>query len=278
MVKTAHLYPGLFFRSYSMADGAFSHPLVQRRLTEASLITNRDLKQTCRTNSPYSDLTDCFVYTIAASVAIAEVYQQQNPAPDAVLGSSLGHYSALVMLGSLKYEATIKLMQQCGAIYDNFFQQYSTIVTQLLPLEQSTRYFGDLLEGLLLVCDYSDGTAFTGPREIIEQISARLFNLGFKSTEQTCLRLPFHSDRLQEAEKATHSIIEAAAILPPSSPLYSTFAATAITEPEEIKNALKHLLSSPHLLYRTYLLLKNIGYRDFIHMRSFNAVKKLEIM
>jgi malonyl CoA-acyl carrier protein transacylase len=210
-------------------------------------------------------------------VAIAEIYLQRQPAPDAVVGSSLGHYSALVMLKSLEYESTIKLMQQCGNVYDEHFQQYTTIITQRLAKDQLPGYLGELLKELLFVFDYSDGTSFTGLKNKIELIKTGLLAQGLKVEETTCLRLPFHSEQLQQAETATRVLIEAVPIQSPKAPFYSTFSVATIAEPAEIKLALKYLLSSPHLLYQTYLILKTAGYRNFVHMKPFAAVERAEI-
>ena len=265
-MKIAHFYPGLRYKSSIMRKEIFSDQRVQEKLAQASRVLNKNVPAICQVNRSFESTEECFVTTLAACVGVGSYHMQRFGDPDVIVGSSFGHYAALVMAGALDYQATLELVKRNGQVIDQYFSNHSTFLVSGIPLKSLKRICAGL-PGEAVHTAYSDGFAITAPWDALDDLFRRVEEEGGES-EQIPLRLKYHSPFMREAEILTHPHFAALRIRSPKNPFLSAFCADFVSAPERILYVLKHRTSRPNYLEESVSVLIKLEISHIVHMQA----------
>ena len=116
MTKTAFLFSGQGAQYFGMGrDLAEKYPIVDQTFNEASEILGIDMKKLCFEENEQLNLTQ---YTqpaiLTVSVAILRLLSEYQIQPEAVMGLSLGEYTALVASEVLDFPTALKIVAKRG--------------------------------------------------------------------------------------------------------------------------------------------------------------------
>lgn len=267
LMKIAHFYPGLRYKSSIMDKKLFADRKVQQSLSRASKVLKKAVPPICQTNQLFESTQECFVVTLAATVAVADYYVQRYGEPDLIVASSFGHYAALVMASALDYQETLELAKNNGQAIDRYFSNHSTFLVRGISFPTIKQIISEL--GCKEVfTTRSDGFTITAPRDVLDDIDSKIRKKGGE-LEQIPLRLMYHTPFLGEVEKSTHEHFAGLQIRRPRIRFLSAFSAGFISIPGEIMHMLKNRISRPNNLKETSSVIKNEGVSRVVHMKTF---------
>lgn len=248
-LKIAHFYPGLRYNSTVMHPDILHSTQTQARLTTASEILGKNTTAFCQHRKPFLSIKECFVLSVATSVAVGEYAVTQFGSPNLIVGSSLGHYAGLVMAKALSFRQTVETVGNNGSIIDKHFADMNTLLIKGLQMAPITRLATKLKLPFMPV-EQADGIALLVPRNKTEVICKIIRRHGY-SVETTPLRPPFHTSAMELAAKALQTNISALSVSKPQIPFLSTYYADYVTKTCMIKEALAQEMHQPHLISDT---------------------------
>jgi malonyl CoA-acyl carrier protein transacylase len=247
-MKTAHVYPGLRYKTGILKKEIGGHPAARQHLDQGSAVLGREVTDLCRDKQPFVSTTECFVASLAVQVA-AGIYQTAISGPsDVIVGSSYGHYAALVMAGALDYAAALSAVKNIGTCIDEYFSSHITLLTNGIPYDTLQAFISNLPRASLI--DYTDGFAITTPQETREALGAFIQDQGGR-WQSTPLRLKYHSGTLSEIEHLIKPEILKLDLGTPRLPIISTSIAGYVANRTLLRQILVGLFSEPIQLEET---------------------------
>lgn len=167
--------------------------------------------------------------------------------PVAVLGHSLGEYSALVASGSLTLEQATTLVYQRGRLMEQADPEGKGGMSAVLGLTE------DVLEDVLNTTNNQVEIAnlnspgqivISGDKQKIEEITPLLKEKGAKRVIPLAVSGPFHSSFMKPQADKFASVLQDVDVKVPQVPLLHNVTAQAETDPDEIKHRLTEQLYS----------------------------------
>lgn len=200
--------------------------------------TDEELKQT--------DITQpaIFIHSVAA-------YMAQADKPDMVAGHSLGEFSALVANGTLQFEDALKLVSiRAKAMQEACLQVPSTMAAVLnLADDVVEKICAEVnsTHGIVVAANYNcpGQLVISGSVPAVEEACTRLKEAGAKRALILPVGGAFHSPLMKSAEEKLAAAIHATTFNTPSCPVYQNVTASAVTDPEQIKQNLITQLTAP---------------------------------
>ena len=174
--------------------------------------------------------------------------------PEMVAGHSLGEFSALVSAGYLSFEDGLKLVSKRAMAMQKACEQNPSTMAAVLGLENEVvENICKEIKEVVVPANYNcpGQLVISGSNEGIDIACEKLTEAGARRA----IRLPvggaFHSPLMETARTELEQAIDETNFTEGVCPIYQNVTATAITNPEEIKENLKKQLTASVLWTQT---------------------------
>lgn len=168
--------------------------------------------------------------------------------PDMVAGHSLGEFSALVAAGALSFEDGLKLVSQRAMAMQKACEATPSTMAAVLGLDDKTvEKVCEATEGVVVAANYNcpGQLVISGETSAIDRACEAMKEAGAKRALKLPVGGAFHSPMMEPAREELAAAIEATTFAKPVCPVYQNVPATAVTEPETIKENLIKQLTAP---------------------------------
>lgn len=219
---------------------------------EANLALGMDLKTLCF-EGPSDKLNETEMTQpaiLTTSVAMLKAFESKvSLTASAVLGLSLGEYSAHVCAGSIQFEDAVKLVRKRG-----FFMQDAvplgvggmTAIVGLSPeaTEEVAKLASDY--GIVEVCNYNSPkqTVLGGELEALEKAAEIAKEMGARRALPLPVSAPFHTSMLAKAEENLAIELEAITLNNMTIPVITNVNGRIVNSREDIKATLAKQVTS----------------------------------
>ncbi|MGN7763852.1 ACP S-malonyltransferase [Paenibacillus sp. 22594] len=230
-----------------------------------------DLKQTVNTQPAL----------VTTSVAYLEALREHGVNPDYVAGHSLGEYSALVAAGVLSYEDAVSLVRLRGRYMEEAVPGGQGAMAAVLGAEREalTGLCGQISDTGHVVelanVNCPGQIVVSGSKQGVEEVVQRVKEIGGKRAIPLEVSGPFHSSLMKEAAERLAVELGKVNFNTPSVPVIVNVNATAVTEPDEIRELLVRQVFSPVLWQDSVEWLIAAGVDTFVEIGSGNVLAGL---
>lgn len=180
------------------------------------------------------------------SVILAKTIENFNP--EMVAGHSLGEFSALVANGTLAFEDALKLVYQRAMAMQKACEITPSTMAAVLGLEDAiVEQVCNEIDGIVVAANYNcpGQLVISGETTAVEKACEKLKEAGAKRALLLPVGGGFHSPMMEPARTELAAAIEATTFNQPSCPVYQNVPASAVSDPEVIKNNLIVQLTAP---------------------------------
>jgi [acyl-carrier-protein] S-malonyltransferase len=199
--------------------------------------SEEDLKQT-RVTQPA-----IFLHSVVLAACLGDSFQ-----PQMVAGHSLGEFSALVANKTLSFEDALRLVYARAMAMQKACEVKPSTMAAILGLED------DVVEkicaetpGVVVAANYNcpGQLVISGEVEAIDAACAALTAAGAKRALKLAVGGAFHSPLMEPARVELEAAIAATPFATPICPVYQNVTASAVSNPDEIKQNLIVQLTAP---------------------------------
>jgi [acyl-carrier-protein] S-malonyltransferase len=174
--------------------------------------------------------------------------------PEMVAGHSLGEFSTLVSAGYLSLEDGLKLVSKRAMAMQKACEQNPSTMAAVIGLENEVveKICAEIKE-VVVPANYNcpGQLVISGSNEGIDIACEKLTEAGARRALKLPVGGAFHSPLMEPARAELEQAIDETNFAKGVCPIYQNVTATAITNPEEIKENLKKQLTAPVLWTQT---------------------------
>ena len=167
--------------------------------------------------------------------------------PEMVAGHSLGEFSALVSSGYLSFEDGLKLVSKRAIAMQKACEQNPSTMAAVLGLENEVvENICSEIEEVVVPANYNcpGQLVISGTNNGIDIACEKLTEAGARRALKLPVGGAFHSPLMEPARAELETAIDNTEFKEGVCPIYQNVTATAITNPEEIKDNLKKQLTA----------------------------------
>jgi len=167
--------------------------------------------------------------------------------PEMVAGHSLGEFSALVSAGYLSFEDGLKLVSKRAMAMQKACEQNPSTMAAVLGLENEVvENICSEIEEVVVPANYNcpGQLVISGSNNGIDIACEKLTEAGARRALKLPVGGAFHSPLMEPARAELETAIDNTEFKEGVCPIYQNVTATAITNPEEIKENLKKQLTA----------------------------------
>ncbi len=219
-------------------------------------------------NGPMDELTlTANVQPAIMAVSIAMLRASGAAITPYVAGHSLGEYTALCAAGALTLADTARLLRARGNAMQSAVPVGDGLTAVILGLD---------IETVRTICSENDcdvandnspgQVVISGPRDAVENAMAAAKSAGAKRAMPLALSVPVHCRMQAPAADQMRAALEGIEIKTPQSPLISNKTAAAMTDPDEIKEALIYQLTHGVRWRESVLAMPSLGITETIEI------------
>jgi len=190
-----------------------------------------------------------FLHSVILSKVLADSFK-----PEMVAGHSLGEFSALVSAGYLSFEDGLKLVSQRAIAMQKACEQNPSTMAAVLGLENEVvEQICYEIEEIVVPANYNcpGQLVISGSNKGIDIACEKLTEAGARRALKLPVGGAFHSPLMEPARSELENAIDSTNFSEGICPIYQNVTATAITNPEEIKENLKKQLTASVLWTQT---------------------------
>ena len=246
----AYIFPGQGAQFTGMGLDLYEkYPLAQKLFEQANDIlgfsitdimfegTAEQLKQTKVTQPAI------FLHSVILAKVLGESFN-----PEMVAGHSLGELSALVANGVLSFEDGLTLVSKRALAMQKACEIAPSTMAAVLGLDD--KIVEDTcaeIDGVVVAANYNcpGQLVISGEVSAVEKACEALTEKGARRALLLPVGGAFHSPMMEPAREELAAAIKATEFKVPSCAVYQNVTATAVTDPEEIKNNLMVQLTAP---------------------------------
>lgn len=270
-MKKAYIFPGQGSQFPGMAKDLYEQsPVAKALLDQANEIlgfsitdimfhgTADDLKQTKVTQPAV------FLHSVALAKSLGDAFQ-----PDMVAGHSLGEFSALVANGALAFEDGLRLVYQRALAMQKACEMKPSTMAAVLGLDDAiVEQVCASVNGVVVAANYNcpGQLVISGETSAVEVACEKLKEAGAKRALLLPVGGAFHSPMMEPAREELAQAIQNTQFQTPICPVYQNVTATAISNPEEIKQNLLIQLTAPVKWTQSVQQMVADGATDFIEV------------
>ncbi len=199
--------------------------------------TDEELKQTKVTQPAI------FLHSTILAACLGDSFQ-----PDMVAGHSLGELSALVASKALQFEDGLKLVYKRALAMQAACEAVPSTMAAILGLEDEVvEKICSEVDGIVVAANYNcpGQLVISGSIPAVEEACKQLTEAGAKRALLLPVGGAFHSPLMEPARAELAAAIEATEFKSPICPVYQNVNATAVSNPDEIKENLVAQLTAP---------------------------------
>ena len=187
------------------------------------------------------------------SVILAKVLEASF-VPEMVAGHSLGEFSALVAAGYLSFEDGLKLVSKRAIAMQKACEQNPSTMAAVLGLNNEVvEKICAEIEEVVVPANYNcpGQLVISGSNEGIDIACEKLTDAGARRALKLPVGGAFHSPLMEPARAELEQAIDSTNFSSGICPIYKNVTATAVTNPQKIKENLKKQLTAPVLWTQT---------------------------
>ena len=252
MKPFAFVFPGQGSQSVGMLDAWGDHPLVAETLREASDALGEDVERLIK-DGPKEALaltTNTQPVMLVAGVAAYRVWMAETgAAPSAVVGHSLGEYSALVAAGVLTLTQAAPLVRFRAQAMQDAVPVGVGAMAAILGLdsakviagcEEVTKELGETPDEVVEAVNFNDPlqTVIAGSKAAVERACVVLKAKGAKRALLLPVSAPFHSSLMKPAAIRLKEKLKSVDFLAPQIALINNVDVTVEVDVDRIRDAL----------------------------------------
>lgn len=269
-MKKAYIFPGQgaqfpgmgkdLFENNTNANSLFeeANMLLDFRITDIMFNgTEEELKQTNVTQPAI------FLHSVILASTI------ENFHPDMVAGHSLGEFSALVANKTLSFEdGLILVSKRAHAMQKACALQPSTMAAVLGLADDIVEKICGEIDGIVVPANYNcpGQLVISGDIEAVNKACEALKAAGAKRALILPVGGAFHSPLMEPARQELYEAIQATTFNTPICPVYQNVNASAVSDPEQIKNNLIAQLTAPVKWTQSVLKMVEDGASHFVEV------------
>lgn len=208
---------------------------------------------------------------LTCSVAVFRVLAEKGLEPDFVAGHSLGEYSALVCVGSLKFADTVRLVRKRGAYMQDAVPQGVGAMAAIMGLSHAVvadvckrAANGEICAPANL--NSPDQTVISGHAGAVKRAVELASQAGAKRAVILPVSAPFHSALMAAIEEKFGQDLRGAEFSDLRVPLVTNVDADTITTGSEAREALIRQISMPVRWEESVRLLIDEGVNTFVEV------------
>ena len=190
-----------------------------------------------------------FLHSVILAKVLGESFQ-----PEMVAGHSLGEFSALVSTGYLSFEDGLKLVSKRAMAMQKACEENPSTMAAVLGLENEVvENICKEINEVVVPANYNcpGQLVISGSNEGIDIACEKLTEAGARRAIKLPVGGAFHSPLMEPARAELEQAIDETNFAKGVCPIYQNVTATAITNPEEIKENLKKQLTASVLWTQT---------------------------
>jgi [acyl-carrier-protein] S-malonyltransferase len=168
--------------------------------------------------------------------------------PDMVAGHSLGEFSALVANGTLEFKDALELVYKRALAMQMACEKEQSTMAAILGLDDEVvEAVCDKVDGVVVAANYNcpGQLVISGAFKAVEEACEKLIEAGAKRALLLPVGGAFHSPLMEPAREELAAAINQTKFKVPSCPVYQNVTASAVSDPQEIKNNLIAQLTAP---------------------------------
>lgn len=208
---------------------------------------------------------------LVTSVAYLEALKTYGVSAVMTAGLSLGEYTALVAAGSIGLEDAVRLVRERGRIMQQAVPDGVGAMAAILGLdsklvEKACQEAAHL--GVVQAVNYNcpGQLVISGERNAVMEAGKLALGYGAKRVIPLAVSAPFHCSLMAPAAERMAMVLRASNIEKADIPVYANATASAVTEPEQIRNALVMQIASPVLWEQCVRQMLEDGAHTFIEV------------
>lgn len=244
-VKTAILFPGQGAQTVGMGQDLYDHYNESQSIFEAAANSLEwDIKEVCFEDT--KGIINQTRYTQAAlfttNIAAYEALKSHGIKADAVLGFSLGEYSAITASGALGFEETLRLVEKRANYMEACAKAHPGGMVAVIGLEIDKiqevckRVIQEVGPAEIANDNCPGQVTLSGTQEALERAAVYLKELGAKRVLPLQVSGAFHSSLMQDAAKDLEKAIQNIAFNEVNIPIVSNVTATYMNTNQMISN------------------------------------------
>ena len=190
-----------------------------------------------------------FLHSVILAKVLGDTFQSEM-----VAGHSLGEFSALVAAGYLSFEDGLKLVSKRAMAMQKACEQNPSTMAAVLGLENEVvENICKEIKEVVVPANYNcpGQLVISGSNEGIDIACEKLTEAGARRAIKLPVGGAFHSPLMEPARAELEQAIDETNFTEGICPIYQNVTATAITNPEEIKENLKKQLTASVLWTQT---------------------------
>jgi [acyl-carrier-protein] S-malonyltransferase len=269
-MKKAYIFPGQgaqfpgmgkdLFENNTNANSLFeeANMLLDFRITD--IMFNGTEEEFIQTNVT---LAAIFLHSVILASTI------ENFHPDMVAGHSLGEFSALVANKTLSFEdGLILVSKRAHAMQKACALQPSTMAAVLGLADDIVEKICSEIDGIVVPANYNcpGQLVISGEIEAVNKACEALKAAGAKRALILPVGGAFHSPLMEPARQELYEAIQATTFNTPICPVYQNVNASAVSDPEQIKNNLIAQLTAPVKWTQSVLKMVEDGATHFVEV------------
>lgn len=187
--------------------------------------------------------------------------------PDLVAGHSLGEFSALTAAGALSFENALILVSKRAMAMQKACEATPSTMAAILSLsDEQVEDICSSVDGIVVAANYNcpGQLVISGEITAIEQACEKATQAGARRAIILPVGGAFHSPLMEPAREELAAAISATVFNTPICPVVQNSVATAVQDPEEIKQNLIDQLTAPVKWTQSVQEMITLGATDYI--------------
>ena len=270
-MKTAYVFPGQGAQYPGMGKDMYDKSAQARAMFDkandilgfriADIMftgTEDELKQTKVTQPAI------FLHSVILANMLGDQFR-----PDMVAGHSLGEFSALVACKALSFEDGLTLVYKRARAMQKACEAEPSTMAAVLGLDDATvKEVCQSINGVVVAANYNcpGQVVISGAIAAVDEACEKLQEAGAKRALRLQVGGAFHSPLMESARVALEQAINETSFTQPICPVYQNVAASAVSDPAQIKANLVAQLTSPVRWTQSVINMIADGATEFIEV------------